>query len=81
MVRELVSRSTVPRKYCPCLTTKGFSTISLIRITGMALLCDRVGDTLHTNREKIEISRVFMELLGFKVVVRAGECLGYLNCC
>jgi len=67
-----------------CLTTKGFSTISLIRITGMALLCDRVGDTLHTNntnREKIEISQVFMELLGFKVVVSAGECLGCLNCC
>ena len=63
------------------LSTKGFSTISLIRITGMALLCDRVGDTPHTNREKIEISQVFMELLGFKVVVRAGECLGYLNCC
>ena len=47
-----------------CLT-KGFSTISLIRITGMALLCDRVGDTLHTNntnREKIEISQVFIEI-------------------
>jgi len=34
----------------------------------MALLGDRVGDTLHTNREKIEISQVFIEILGFKVL-------------
>jgi len=33
----------------------------------MVPLGDRVGDPLHTNREKIEISQVFIELLGFKV--------------
>ena len=32
----------------------------------MALLGDRVGDPLHTNREKIEISQVFIKILGFK---------------
>ena len=34
----------------------------------MALLGDRVGDPLHTNREKIEISQVFIKILGFKVL-------------
>jgi len=34
----------------------------------IALLGDRVGDPLHTNREKIEISQVFIEILGFKVL-------------
>ena len=33
----------------------------------MALLSDRVDDTLHTNRAKIEISQVLIEILGFKV--------------
>ena len=33
----------------------------------MALLGDRVGDPLQTNRERIEISQVFIEILGFKV--------------
>ena len=32
----------------------------------MALVGDRIGDPLHTNREKIEISQVFIEILGFK---------------
>jgi len=32
----------------------------------MALLGGRTGDSLHINREKIEISQVFIELLGFK---------------
>jgi len=42
----------------------------------MALLGDRMGDPLHTNREKIEISQVFMgdieifeiwyDIIGFK---------------
>ena len=32
----------------------------------IALLGDRVSDPLHNNREKIEISPVFMEILGFK---------------
>ena len=35
----------------------------------MALLGDRVGDPLHVDRGKIEISQVFMEVLGFKVLV------------
>ena len=64
-MRELCSRSVLPRKYCPSSTTKGFSTTSLMRI--MALLCDRVCDPLHTNREKIKKSQVLTESLGFKV--------------
>jgi len=32
----------------------------------MALLGGRVGGYLHINREKIEISQVFIEILGFK---------------
>jgi len=32
----------------------------------MALLGGRVGGPLHINREKIEISQVFIEILGFK---------------
>jgi len=54
MVRELCSRSHSPRKYGRSSTT------SLMRI--MALLGDILGDSLHTNREKIEISQVFMEI-------------------
>ena len=34
----------------------------------MALLGDIAGHPLHTNREKIEISQVFIEILGFKVL-------------
>jgi len=34
----------------------------------VALLGDRVGDSLHVNREKIEISQVFMEIWEFKVL-------------
>jgi len=60
MVRELCSRSASPRKYGRSSTTKGFSTTSLMRI--MALLDDILGDSLYTNREKIEISQVFMEI-------------------
>ena len=33
----------------------------------MALLGDRVGNSLYTNREKIEISQAFIEILRFKV--------------
>ena len=32
-----------------------------------ALLGDRVNDPLHTNREIIEISQFFIEILGFEV--------------
>ena len=60
MVRELCSQSASPRKYGQSSTTKGFSTTSLMRI--MALLGDRLGDSLYTNREKIEISQVFIEI-------------------
>jgi len=60
MVREPCSRSASPRKYGRSSTTKGFSTTSLMRI--MALLGDRLGDSLYTNREKIEISQVFIEI-------------------
>ena len=35
----------------------------------IALLGDRVGDPLHTNREKIEISQVLIEILGFEILV------------
>ena len=59
-MRELCSRSTSPRKYGQSSTTKGLSTTSLMRI--MALLGDRLDDSLYTNREKIEISQVFMEI-------------------
>ena len=59
-MRELCSRSASPRKYGRSSTTKGFSTTSLMRI--MALVGDRLGDFLYTNREKIEISQVFMEI-------------------
>jgi len=60
MVRELCSRNASPRKYGRSSTTKGFSTTSLMRI--MALLGDRLGDSLYTNSDKIEISQVFMEI-------------------
>ena len=33
----------------------------------MTLLGDRVNDPLHTNREIIEISQFFIEILGFEV--------------
>ena len=58
MVRELCSRSTLPGKYGPSSNPKGFSTTSPMRI--MALLGDSLGDSLRTNRGKIEISQVFM---------------------
>jgi len=47
----------------------------------MALLGDRVGDPLHTNKEKIGRSQVLMGLFGFKIWVEAGECLGWVNYC
>ena len=65
MVGDICSRSVLPRKYCPSSTAKGFSTNTLMRI--MALLGDRVSDPLHTNREIIEISQLFIEILGFEV--------------
>ena len=34
----------------------------------VALLGDRVGDSLHTNREKIEIPQAFIEISGFNVL-------------
>ena len=64
MVGDICSRSVLPRKYCPSSTTKEFSTTTL-RI--MALLGDRVNYPLHTNREIIEISQFFIEILGFEV--------------
>jgi len=60
MVRELCSRCTWPRKYGPTSVAGGFSTTSPMRI--MALLGDILGDYLHTNRGKIEISQVFIEI-------------------
>ena len=36
------------------------------------VLDDRVADPLHANRERIEISQVFMERLGFKILVEVG---------
>jgi len=39
----------------------------------MALLGDRVGDPLHTNREKIEISQVLIEILGIKGRLKFGR--------
>ena len=61
-VRELCSWCIILglEKYSLTLIAKGFLTTSLIRI--MALLGDRMGDYLHTNRGKIEISQVFMEI-------------------
>ena len=58
MVGDICSRSTLPSKYCPSSTIKGFSTTSPMRI--VALLGGRVGGPLHINREKTEISQVFM---------------------
>lgn len=37
------------------------------------VLLGRVCDPLHTSREKIEISQVFMEILGFKVLGKQGN--------
>ena len=62
MVGDICSRSTLPSKYCPSSTAKGFSTTNPMKI--MALLGGRAGDPLHINREKIEISQVFVEILG-----------------
>ena len=42
----------------------------------MVLLGDGLGDPLHTNREKIEISQVFMGILGFKILVGVGRMSG-----
>ena len=39
----------------------------------MALLGGRVCDPLHINREKIEISQVFIETLGFKGRSKSGR--------
>ena len=39
----------------------------------MALLGGRVDDPLHINREKIEISQVFIEILGFKGSLKFGR--------
>jgi len=47
----------------------------------MALLGDSVGGPLHTNREKIEISQVFMEIVGIKVLVGIGRMSGMVNYC
>ena len=58
-VRVRVVCSASPRKYGRS-TAKAFSTTSLMRI--IALLGDRLGDSLYTNRKKIEISQVFMEI-------------------
>jgi len=71
MVGDICSRSALPRKYCPSSTTKGFSTTTPMRI--MALLGGRVDDPLHINREKIEISQVFIEILGFKGSLKFGR--------
>jgi len=60
MVRELCGRGTLPGKYDPSSIAKGSPTTSPMRI--MALLGDRLGDCLHTDREKIEISQVFIEI-------------------
>ena len=74
MVGDICSRSTFPSKYCPSSTAKGFSTTSPMRI--MALLGGRVCDPLHINREKIEISQVFIEILGFKGRSKSGRSKG-----
>ena len=67
VVWDIWGWSTLPRKYCP--TMKGFSTTSPMRI--MALLGDIMGDSLHINRDKIEISHELMEILGFEILVGA----------
>ena len=75
MVGDICSLSALPRKYCPSSTTKGFSTTTTpIRI--MALLGGGVGDPLHINREKIEISQVLIEMLGFKGGLKFGRSRG-----
>jgi len=60
MVRELCGRGTLLGKYDPSSIAKGSPTTSPMRI--MALLGDRLGDCLRTDREKIEISQVFIEI-------------------
>ena len=35
-----------------------------------------MGDSLHINRDKIEISHELMEILGFEILVGARECPG-----
>ena len=42
----------------------------------MALLGGRAGDPLHINREKIEISQVFIEILEFKGRSKFGRSKG-----
>jgi len=74
MVGDICSRSTLPSKYYPSSTAKGFSTTSPMRI--MALLGGRAGHPLHLNREKIEISQVFIEILGFKGRSKFGKSKG-----
>jgi len=66
----MVGVIVLPRKYCPSSTTKGFSTTTLMRI--MALLSGRMDDPLHINREKIRVSQVLIDILGFKGRVKFG---------
>ena len=58
MARDVFSRSTWRRKYCPSPNTKGPLATTPMRT--MTLLGDRMGDPLHINRETIEISQAFM---------------------
>jgi len=60
IMRELGSQSASSRKYGRSSTMKEFSTTTPMRIT--ALLGDTLADSLYTNREKIDISHVFMEI-------------------
>jgi len=71
---DICSQSALPRKYCPPSTTKGFSTTTPMRI--MALLGDKGDDSLYINREKIKISQVFIEILGFKDRKKFGRSRG-----
>ena len=71
----------MPGEHCLTLTTKGFPIITLMGI--MALLCDRVDDPLHINREKTIVSHFFIKISGF----RSGSnfwlikgMIGYVNC-
>lgn len=68
MVRDLCGRSTVPGEHCLALTTKGFPTIALMGI--MTLLCDRVDDPLHINREKTIVSHFFHQDIGVQKWVK-----------
>jgi len=66
-MEDICGWSNLQGKYCPSSTTRGFSTISIMRIK--VLPGDRVGDPLHTDSFKggVGASQVFMEILGFKV--------------